>query len=86
MMCFAVCSSDEYGFMISDELGDCGMFSLLFRWCCKLGNYCLFVLSKLIGADRRQILLDLLGTQSCIVRDGFGAGLGQSDRDRKREK
>lgn len=44
-----------------------------------LGSYCQSVLFKLIVADRQQILMaDLLGTQSCIVRDGFGAGLGQS--------
>lgn len=45
------------------------------------------VLFKLIVADRKQILLgDFLPTQSCIVSDGFGAGLGQSDRDREEER
>lgn len=43
------------------------------------------MLFKLV-ADRQQILSgDLRETQSCIVRDGFGAGLGQSDRDREKQ-
>lgn len=50
------------------------------------GSYCRYVLFKLIVADRQQILSgDLRETQSCIVRDGFGAGLGQSDRDREKQ-
>ena len=39
---------------------------------------------ELIVAHRQQIFCgNLRGTQSCIVRDGFGAGLGQSDRERR---
>lgn len=53
----------------------------------KLGSYCRRVLFKFIVAERQQIPVgDLAKTQSCIVRDGFGAGLGQSDRHRKRER
>lgn len=61
---------------------------------CFLSNFCGAVrraaiagmLFKLIVADRQQILSgDLRETQSCIVRDGFGAGLGQSDRDREKQ-
>lgn len=39
--------------------------------------------NSLLQTDNRFSWQTLLGTQSCIVRDGFGAGLGQSDRDRK---
>lgn len=66
--------------------GDCGIPS---NFCAavsfQLGNHCQTVLLKVIGAVRQPILQELLGTQSCIVREGFGAGLGQSDRDGEEE-